>query len=73
MEKSHNFVQYDTARRFEKFEYLGENETKNETIFTHWPRPGRMMKKSGGRKSRWTVLLSQFTIWLCISTPVPVE
>ena len=27
---------YQTARRFEIFEYLGKNETKNETILTHW-------------------------------------
>ena len=27
-------AQYDTARK--KYEFLGENETKNETILTHW-------------------------------------
>ena len=40
-------AQYDTARNLtlrsmilrgtsKKYEYLGENETKNETILTHW-------------------------------------
>ena len=29
-------VQYHTARNSGKYEYLGENETKNETILTHW-------------------------------------
>ena len=36
----------------EKFEYLGENETRIEVILTHWS-----VKKTGGRKSRWTVPL----------------
>ena len=46
-EKSLDSAQYDTAQNFiprsmilrgtsKKFEYLGENETKNETILTHW-------------------------------------
>ena len=31
-----------------KFEYLGENEIKNETILTHWS--VRLMKKTWGKK-----------------------
>ena len=49
-------------RGFSKeFEYLGENKAKNETILKpigQWPRPVRMMKKTGYPKSRWTVPLS---------------
>ena len=30
-------MQYDTARNFDKIQISRENETKNETIFTHWP------------------------------------
>ena len=39
-----------------KFEYLGENETK---YIGQWPRLDEMMKKTGGRKSRWTVPLKE--------------
>ena len=44
----------------EKYEYLGENETKNSNIFTNWSvaQAGSNDKKTGGRKSRWTVPLS---------------
>ena len=46
-EKSHDSTQYDAAHNLtppriilrgalEKFEYLGENETKKKTILTHW-------------------------------------
>ena len=42
----------------EKFEYLGENEIKNKTILTH----KSVMKKTGGRKSRWTVPLNITTL-----------
>ena len=39
-----------------KYKYLDENKTKKENILTHlqWLRPVRMMKKTEGRKSRWT-------------------
>ena len=61
--KSHDSAQYDTERSSEKFEYLGENETKNETLSTHWSvaQAGSNEEKNwgggGGRKSRWTVPL----------------
>ena len=44
----------------EKYEYLGENETKNETFLTHWSvaQAGSNDEKNGGRKSCWTVPLS---------------
>ena len=46
-EKSLDSAQYDTAQNLtlrsmimhgtsKQFEYFGENETKNETILTHW-------------------------------------
>ena len=46
--------------RYNSHKYLSENETKIGNILTHWsvgPRPVLMMKKTGGRKSRWTVPL----------------
>ena len=65
MEKSHDSTQYHTARNLtprsmilpgtsEKYEYLGENETKNENILTHWSvaQAGSNDEKTGGRKSR---------------------
>ena len=57
-------AQYDTVRNLtprslilgedsEKFEYLGENETKNENILTHWSvaQADSNDEKAGGRKS----------------------
>ena len=43
----------------EKYEYLGENETKNKIILTHWTmaQAGLNDEKTGGQKSRWTVPL----------------
>ena len=40
-----------------KYEYLGENETKNENILTRWSvtQAGSNYEKNGGPKSRWTV------------------
>ena len=65
MEKSHDSTQYHTARNLtprsmilpgtsDKYEYLGENETKNENILTHWSvaQAGSNDEKTGGRKSR---------------------
>ena len=66
-------AQYDTVRNLTPhsmilrgtLEKYGENTTKNENILIHWsvaqsrPRPVQMMKKTGGRKSRWTVPLIQ--------------
>ena len=49
---------------FEKFEQNGEFLTKIENILTYigqWPRWIRLMKKNGGRKSRWTVPLRETT------------
>ena len=42
-----------------KYEYLGENETKNENILTRWSdtQAGSNFEKNGGPKSRWTVPL----------------
>ena len=48
-----------------KFEYLIENLTKNENILTHWSKAqlvSKDEKKTGGRKSHWTVRLS--SVWL---------
>ena len=44
-----------------KYEYLGENETKNENILTRWSvtQAGSNYEKNGGPKSRWTVPLSK--------------
>ena len=64
-------TQYDTTQNLtlrsiilrgdsEKFEYLSEDETKNENILTHWSvaqAGSNDEKKTGGRKSRWTVPL----------------
>ena len=71
MEKTHDSAQYDTAQNLtlrsmilrgtsEKLEYLGKNKTKNENVLTHWSvaQAGSNYEKTGGRKSRWTVLLS---------------
>ena len=57
-------AQYDTVRNLtprslilgedsEKFEYLGENESKNENILTHWSvaQADSNDEKAGGRKS----------------------
>ena len=43
-----------------KYEYLGENETKNENILTRWSvtQAGSNYEKNGGPKSRWTVPLT---------------
>ena len=43
------------------FEYLSENQTKNETILIHWSvaQAGLNDEKTGGRKSRWTVPLEE--------------
>ena len=48
----------------DKYEYLGENETKFETILTHWSvvKAGSKMKKTRGRKSGWTVPIQQINI-----------
>ena len=42
-----------------KYEYLGENEAKNENILTRWSvtHAGSYYEKNGGPKSRWTVPL----------------
>ena len=62
IQKSHLTPPSMILRGFSKeFEYLGENKAKNETILKpigQWPRPVRMMKKTGYPKSRWTVPLS---------------
>ena len=63
-------TQYDTARNLtprsiilcrtpEKYKYLSKNETKNETILTHWSvaQAGSNDEENGGPKSRWTVPL----------------
>ena len=44
----------------EKQEYLGEKETKNKTILTHWlvAQAGSNDEKKWGQKSRWTAPLS---------------
>ena len=43
------------------FEYLSENQTKNETILIHWSvdQAGLNDEKTGGRKSCWTVPLTR--------------
>ena len=45
----------------EKYEYLGENETKNQTVLTHWSvaQAGSNDEKNRGRKSHWTVPLTK--------------
>ena len=61
---------FDTPRRLtrrgmmprgdsEKYEYLGENETKIENVLTCWSvaQAGSNDEKNGGPKSRWTVPL----------------
>ena len=42
-----------------KYNYLGENETKNENILTRWSvtQAGSNYEKNGGPKYRWTVPL----------------
>ena len=46
-------ITVDSPKRFEKFEQLGDIE--NISPLSQWPRWIRLMKKTGGRKSRWTV------------------
>ena len=68
-------AQYDTVRNLtprslilgedsEKFEYLGENESKNENILTHWSvaQADSNDEKTGGRKSLWNILLTRFLL-----------
>ena len=47
------------------FKYLGKNVTKFEIFkpIGQWPRLVRMMKKTRGRKSHWTVPLGNFKLW----------
>ena len=74
-EKSHDSAQYDTVRNLtprrmilrrtsEKYEYLGEILTKIENILIQWSvaqAGSNDEKKTGGRKSRWTVPLIRRT------------
>ena len=45
-----------------KFEYLGENETKNETILIHWSGAQASLndEKNWGAKISWTIPLRKF-------------
>ena len=56
-----DLVQYDTAGRFLRtIQTTQRNLNQNRKYFnpvSQWPRLVRMMKKTGGRKSRWTVPL----------------
>ena len=54
------------------FEYLSENQTKNETILIHWSvdQAGLNDEKTGGRKSCWTVPLifnNNYALLYCYS------
>ena len=59
-------MQYRTERNLKKFEYLGEKETKNETILIRWSVAQAVLND---QKSRWTVPLSylvsdKYKCWL---------
>ena len=52
---------YDTRGDSEKYEYLGENETKIENVLTCWSvaQVGSNDEKNGGPKSHWNVPLNK--------------